>query len=117
MGKADIGAAGISITPERAERVLFSTVYDVSTQVMVVPKNSGIADETGSIEECKAADFVITAGNPLESLRALRKPRMIVARGEKVTPAIKKDVEIEQTLDSLLRYTYEDLDALLAGIR
>jgi hypothetical protein len=42
---------------------------------------------------------------------------MIVARGEKVTPAIKKDVEIEQTLDSLLRYTYEDLDALLAGIR
>ena len=40
MGKADIGAAGITITPQRAERVLFSTVYDVSSQVIVVPKNS-----------------------------------------------------------------------------
>ena len=45
MGKADIGAAGITITPERAERVLFSTVYDVSSQVIVVPKNSAITDE------------------------------------------------------------------------
>ena len=42
MGKADIGAAGITITPERAERVLFSNVYDVSSQVIVVPKNSAI---------------------------------------------------------------------------
>ncbi|MBR4253472.1 MAG: amino acid ABC transporter substrate-binding protein [Lentisphaeria bacterium] len=46
MGKADIGAAGITITQERGERVLFSTVYDVSSQVIVVPKNSAITDET-----------------------------------------------------------------------
>ena len=46
MGKADIGAAGITITSDRAERVLFSTIYDVSSQVIVVPKNSAITDET-----------------------------------------------------------------------
>ena len=46
MGKADIGAAGITITRERAGRVLFSSVYDVSSQVIVVPKNSEIMEET-----------------------------------------------------------------------
>ena len=44
MGKVDIGAAGISINPQRAQRVLFSTVYDISAQVVVVPKNSAIVD-------------------------------------------------------------------------
>ena len=77
-------------------------------------KIAGIDKETGSIEPGKAADFLITAGNPVESLRALRKPRMIVARGVQIKdPAIRKNVEIEQTLDGLLKYTYEDLDRLL----
>ena len=79
-------------------------------------KIAGLGDETGSIEPGKAADFLITAGNPLENLRALRRPRMIVARGVQITnPILKKDVEIEQALDELLRYTYEDLDDILAG--
>ena len=74
----------------------------------------GMEAELGSIEPGKAADFLITAGNPLESLRALRRPRMVVARGALIrNPVIKKNVEMEQTLDSLLGYSYEDLDVLL----
>ena len=44
QGKADIGVAGMTITPQRSRRVLFSAPYDVSSQVIVVPKGSGIAD-------------------------------------------------------------------------
>lgn len=91
-----------------------STAFALHTATLGNAEIAGIASETGSIEPGKAADFLITAGNPLENLRALRKPRMIVARGVQITnPAIRKDVDIEQTLDSLLKYTYEDLDSLL----
>ena len=43
-GEADIGAAGLTITEERAKHVLFSTVYDTSSQVAVVPEDSDITD-------------------------------------------------------------------------
>ena len=41
-GKADFAAAGISITPERAEEVDFTMEYTVSNQVVVVKKDSSI---------------------------------------------------------------------------
>ncbi len=41
-GKADFAAAGISITPERAEEVDFTIEYTTSNQVVVVRKNSNI---------------------------------------------------------------------------
>ena len=92
-----------------------SETYALHTATLGNAQIAGIADETGSIEPGKAADFLITAGNPLESLRALRKPRMIVARGERLpNPPLRKDVDIEQTLDRFLNYTYDDLDELLA---
>ena len=75
MGKADIGAAGITITQERGERVLFSTVYDVSSQVNVVPKNSAIADET----MLKSARVAAQEGTTdLTLLREHIKPRIVL---------------------------------------
>ena len=54
-GEADIGISAITITPERAKRVLFSTVYDTTTQVAVVPKDSDITDEAALKEVSVAA--------------------------------------------------------------
>ncbi len=42
QGKADIGASGFSITPERAESVLFSDPYFDIHQVVVAPANTDI---------------------------------------------------------------------------
>jgi len=75
MGKADIGAAGITITPDRAERVLFSTVYDLSSQVIVVPKNSAIKDETMLANARVAAQ---EGTSDLALLRERIKPRAVV---------------------------------------
>ena len=75
MGKADIGAAGITITPERAERVLFSNVYDVSSQVIVVPKNSAITDEA-TLKNARVAAQEGTSD--LSLLRERIKPRSVL---------------------------------------
>ena len=75
MGKADIGAAGITITQERGERVLFSTVYDVSSQVIVVPKGSAITDES----LLKSARVAAQEGtSDLTFLREHIKPRIVL---------------------------------------
>ena len=75
MGKADIGAAGVTITADRAERVLFSTVYDLSSQVIVVPKGSAIADET----MLKSARVAAQEGtSDLTLLRERIKPRAVL---------------------------------------
>lgn len=43
---ADCGAAGITITPERAEKVAFSTPYYTSVQYVIYKKDSGIETKT-----------------------------------------------------------------------
>lgn len=91
-----------------------SEAFALHTATLRNAEIAGISSETGSIEVGKAADFLVTAGNPLEGLSALRKPRMVVARGVRIDrPALKKAVEIEQNLDSLRKITYEELEELL----
>ena len=65
-GKADFAAAGISITPERAEEVDFTMEYTTSNQVVVVKKDSSITEiivikqKPKKQEVIKIASFFIT---------------------------------------------------------
>ena len=64
---------------------------------------AGIGHLTGSIEKGKAADLIVTAENPLEDLRTLRKLEMVVARGNVIEhPVIKKRKQVEAELDKFL---------------
>ncbi len=63
-----------------------------------------IDDRTGSIEEGKAAEFIITENDPLEGFDTIRKP-YLVAAGEKefFDPQLKKSDVAEKYLDGYLK--------------
>ena len=64
---------------------------------------AGIGEVTGSIEEGKAADMIVTEENPLEDLRALRKVRTVIARGRVFDkPKFKVKKRVEKELDKFL---------------
>ena len=63
----------------------------------------GLGDETGSVEPGKAADLVVTDGNPLENLEALRDVELVMARGRlDEHPRVKRIPELDAELDGFL---------------
>ena len=64
---------------------------------------AGIGDITGSIDEGKAADFVVTGSNPLSDLSVLREPDMVICGGKIYRkPRVKKIAEVEEALDKYM---------------
>ena len=64
---------------------------------------AGLGDVTGTLEAGKAADMIVTAGNPLDDLRALRKVEMVVTRGRVIAhPAFRHRKNVEAELDKFL---------------
>ncbi len=64
---------------------------------------AGIGSETGTIEEGKFADMIVTAKNPLDDLRALRRIETVIARGKVYDkPKMKINKRVERELDKYL---------------
>lgn len=64
---------------------------------------AGLRNITGSIEEGKCAEFIVTKDNPLEDLTALRSISMVVTRGNVIrSPKVKKMPQVENELDKFL---------------
>ena len=64
---------------------------------------AGIGNVTGTLEAGKAVDMIVTAENPLDDLRALRRVEMVVTRGRVIAhPAFRHRKNVEAELDKFL---------------
>lgn len=64
---------------------------------------AGIADETGTVDAGKSADFMVVRENPLEDLTALRHPTEVIFRGKIYhDPKPAKFPQVERELDRIL---------------
>lgn len=64
---------------------------------------AGIGNETGTIEQGKAADMIVSAENPLDDLRALRRVETVIARGRVIShPTFRHRRNAEAELDKFL---------------
>ena len=64
---------------------------------------AGIGNVTGSIAPGLTADMIVTSGNPLDDLRALRHVEMVVARGNVIAhPTFRRRKNVEAELDKFL---------------
>ncbi|MCQ2488584.1 MAG: amidohydrolase family protein [Clostridia bacterium] len=63
----------------------------------------GVGDITGTIDEGKFADIIVSDDNPLENLKTLKNLSMVMANGKLIrNPKIKKDEFIDKELDKYL---------------
>lgn len=81
-----------------------TNAFALHTATLVNARIGGVDKETGSIEAGKSADFLITDGDPLEELSALRRPYMVVMRGKVIKyPKVKKFDYVEAELDKMYK--------------
>ena len=80
-----------------------SNAFALYSATLLNAELAGIGGETGSIERGKRAEMIVVRKNPLEDLRALRTPEMVIM-GERLVraPRVKKIPEVEAELDKWL---------------
>ena len=61
----------------------------------------GIDNITGSIDIGKYADLLILNQNPLDDIKVLSNPYLVVSKGNTIVPHIKKDAKLDSLLDSI----------------
>ena len=80
-----------------------SNAFALHTATLGNARIAGIDRETGSVSPGKRADLIVTVGNPLEDLKALRNVSMVVSGGEIVDiSGLKKYPDCERELDKYL---------------
>lgn len=80
-----------------------SNAFALYTATLNNAKLAGIDNITGSIEEGKEADMIVTSENPLEDLKALRKVDMVIARGNVYDhPKVRRNHYVDENLDPYL---------------
>lgn len=84
-GKADFAAAGISITPERAEEVDFTTEYTTSNQVVVVKRGSNIK----SFDDIKDKKIAVQLGTVADLYVEENYKKAIVVSHKKYLSAVE----------------------------
>ena len=80
-----------------------TNVFALYSATSLGAEMAGIGSETGTIEEGKFADMIVTAKNPLDDLRALRRIETVIARGKVYDkPKVKINKRVERELDKYL---------------
>ena len=105
----DVGCPWISQYDFWRELVYFNKYVGASPKLALhtaTAENArllGLGDETGTIEKGKCADMIVTNGNPLEDLTALRDVKMVMSMGRLIKDhSFKKNPEIAEQLDKYL---------------
>ncbi len=106
----DVGCPWISQYDFYRELVYFHKYVGVSnkfalyTATLNNAKLAGIDNITGSIENGKCADLIVTNKNPLDDLNNLRKVDMVIARGKIYrNPTVKRNVYVDSYLDRYMK--------------
>ena len=80
-----------------------SNSFALYTATLAGAEAAGIGDITGSIEEGKCADMIVTKNNPLDDLRALEKVETVIARGKIYDrQKVKVNKRVKAELDKFL---------------